>query len=409
MIEFALLVALLIASGFFSGSETALFALTDVELGEMAEGNARERRAVELVRRPERTLATILLSNMILNVVISVLATTVALRIFGSAGIAIAIPVATILLLLFGEIVPKSVGLRQSRPIARLAAPILGILTRVLGPIAGLLESMAAAVAGPPVQSSLDREELGTLVRVAHREGDLTRFEARVLGRVLPFEETPIERCMTPRVDVVRVARDATATEARAAFHLSGRSRLPVFEQDSENVVGVLLLKDLLTREDDAEDSIESLVREVRFEPASLGAGELFRRFQRDRSHLAIVVGEHGGVEGLVTLEDLLEELIGDVRDESDELPREFERLEDGSYRGDGRLELEEVALALGIDADLEDDEAVTVAGLLQRELGRVPLPGDEIEWCGWRVQVRTATPNRVGLVHLTRSEGGAA
>ncbi len=407
MIEsFLQLLLLLLASAFFSGSETALFALSDVELRRMREGARTERLAAGLVDRPERTLVTLLLSNMVVNVLLSVVATSIALREFGGRGVAVAIPVTTVLLLLFGEIVPKSLGLRRAASIARIAAIPLVVMGRLLGPVGASLEAFATRVAGPRVDPALDRDELITLVRMARAEGDLTAFEARALAHVLPFEETPIERCMTPRVEMVTVAADTPLERTLEIFEISGRSRLPVTGEGLEDVVGVLLLKDVLTDDRPLEGRVAGdLARPVRFEPETLGAGELFRRFQSDRRHLAIVVGEHGGVEGLVTLEDLLEELVGDVRDESDEKPAELEPDRWGGFRGDASLELDEVAAALGIDEIGAEEEAITLSGLLQEKLGRVARPGDEIVWRGWRIRVLSSTPSRIGQVRLVRDE----
>jgi putative hemolysin len=401
LLEILFLVVLLTASGFFSGSETALFALSDLELREMESGSSAQRQAVELARNPERTLATVLLANMVVNVIISVLITSMALRTFGPGGLAVAIPVATVLLLLFGEIVPKSLGLRRRQGLAPFAAPALSVVASVLGPLRKVLESMAKLVAGRQGPAPLTREELPTLVNAAAAEGQVSPFESRVMRRVLRFAETSVERCLTPRVDMVSLPAAATVGEALATFNASGRSRVPVYASGLDEIVGVLLLKDVLTRDGGRDsDPVRPLVRKVLHVPETVRAASLFRRIQHERVHLAIVVGEHGGVEGLITMEDLLEELIGDIRDESDEVPAELERLEDGSWRGSASLELVDVAEALELPAsDLE--ESVTLSGVLQQELGRVPARGDEVFWRGYTLRVLTASPTRARLVRL--------
>lgn len=404
MLELLPLIVLLALSGFFSGSETALFALSDLELAELEGGSRRERLAVALARRPQRTFVTILLANMIVNTLVSVLMASVALRAFGVAGLAIAIPVATVLLLLFGEIVPKSLGLRRRRVLAVFAAPVLSAIAWALGPVQKVLEAMAGLVARGGGSPPLARDELGTLVDVAHEEGALSAFESRVLRRVLRFTDTPLERCMTPRVDMVTLSAEVSLDEALAVFEKSGRSRLPVTGDGHDHIVGVLLLKDVLTDPLPLQGrSVRSAMRDVLFEPETLPAAELFRRFQRRRVHLAVVVGEHGGVEGIVTLEDLLEELIGDIRDESDELGGLLEEIGEDVYRGDASLDLEDVCEELGLRSPDDDLEAVTLSGLLQEELGRVPRRGDQIVWRGWRIRVLTASPNRARLLQLSR------
>ena len=403
MTEALLIAGLLLLSGFFSGSETALFALSDLELSELSKRGRRERLAVRLAQSPERTLITILLANMVVNTIVSVLVASLALDTFGPAGLAVAIPVATVLLLLFGEIVPKTLGLRRRFFLAVVAAPVLNAMTVVLGPVQRALEVLVRTVvrgaAGP---RPLDREELGTLVDVARDEGDLTRFESRVLRRILRFGDVPIVRCMTPRVDMVTVDADATLAEALEEFDDSGRSRLPVEGEGQDDIVGVLLLKDVLTYEGSLEGlKVRDLARPAVYEPETVSAADLFRRFQRGRVHLAVVVGEHGGVEGIVTLEDLLEELIGDFRDESDEIGGELEPLGDGTWRGEAKLEIQEVADLLGIERLPEDDDVVTLSGLLQSELGRIPRRGDEVRWDAWTIRVLSASPTRARVVEL--------
>lgn len=401
LLEVLLLVGLLGLSAFFSGSETAVFALTDLELRELANGSAAQRRAVDLARRPERTLVTVLLANMVVNVLISVIITSFSLRVFGTSGLAFAIPVATALLLLFGEIVPKSLGLRRRRGLAGFSAPILYLLGTVLGPLQVALERMARLVVGTAVPSPLSREELPTLVHVAMEEGQVSPFESRVLRRVLRFADTPIDRCMTPRVEMVALPVTASVGEALAEFESSGRSRIPLFGESQDEIVGVILLKDVLTREAGSEDApVRGLMRSVIHAPDTVAASTLFQWFQKEQVHIAIVLGEHGGVEGLVTMEDLLEELIGDIRDESDEVPASLERLEDGSWRGSASLELSEIAEALGIEDD-GSEESVTLSGVLHQELGRVPVRGDEVSWRHLTVRVLTASPTRARLVHL--------
>jgi len=405
LVEALFLVALLGLSGFFSGSETALFALSDLELSELEQGSRAQRQAVELARRPERTLVTVLLANMVVNVLISVLITSVALRMFGTTGLAVAIPVATVLLLLFGEIVPKSLGLRRRRGLAGFAAPLIAGLAVVFGPLQHGLESVARLVVGRARPSPLTREELPTLVEVAAEEGQISPFESRVMRRVMRFADTAIARCMTPRVEMVTLPATASVADALRVSESSGRSRIPVCGTGPDDVVGVLLLKDVITRDgSDDSDPIRPFTREVAHVPETVPAATLFRRFQKEKVHLAVVVGEHGGVEGLVTMEDLLEELIGDIRDESDEVPAGLEPLEDGSWRGAANLELVEVMESLGIPpSDVE--EPVTLSGVLHQELGRVPVRGDEVAWRGWTLRVLTASPTRARLVRLIPEE----
>jgi putative hemolysin len=403
LLEGLLLLALLGASAFFSGSETALFALKDAELDEFAQDDRRRRRqVVELVDHPQPTLVTLLFGNMLVNVGISVLATSVSLRLFGDRGLVIAIPAATLLLLLFGEIVPKSAGLRRRRLVAEWAAPTLGLLVWILRPVHGILVAAIEWSIGTPSNRPLQVEELPTAVSLAAEEGELTAFEAKVFTRMLGFAPTPIGRCMTPRVDMVTASSSARREELLATFEKSGRSRLPVTGEGLDDVVGVLYLKDVVARRTDEDFTAAQLMREALFEPEALPAGELMRRFQERQVHLAIVVGEHGGVEGMVTMEDLLEELVGEIRDEADDEERVLESVAEGIWRGDAGLELDGVRETLGDVADFDyDGDAVTLSGFLEEELGRVPQAGDVVHHGRWRLRVLSASPNRPRLVQI--------
>lgn len=408
-VEVLTLLVLLGLSGFFSGSETALFALSDSDLDRMARSKQlRRRRAVELVRSPESTLVTILFANMVVNVGISVLTTSVALRMLGPRGLAVAIPVTSVLLLLFGEIVPKSAGLRRRREFAQVASNPLWLLRLVLGPLQTALVRTVEWLVGRPSNLPLQADEIPTAIELAEEEGQITPFEGRVFQRTLGFAQMPVGRCLTPRVDMVTVGEGARREEILRIFEESGRSRLPVTGEDVEDVRGILLLKDVLTRRPDEDFAAGEIMREAIFEPETLSAGELFRRFQARRLHLAIIVGEHGGVEGVVTLEDLLEELVGEIHDEADEEPLELEEIDVGVWWGDAGLEVDEVADRLREHADFpEHDEAVTISGILQDELGRVPSVGDEVEWGPWRLRVLTAAPNRARQIEIRRARGG--
>jgi putative hemolysin len=403
-----LLLLLLAGSAFFSGSETALFSLRETELEEMSRARSpRARRAVSLVRRPYRTLVTLLLSNMVVNVIISVLITSFCLRTFGAVGLGVAIPAASVLLVLFGEIIPKSLGLRQGRSFAELAAPVIHVVSVMLGPIRDVLERLAEGASGEPQSPPLDREELATLVEVAQEDGDLTPFEARVLKRILLFATVTAGRFMTPRVDMVAVDVASTPDEIASVFDESGRSRVAVVEGDRDHVVGVLLLKDFLTHEGDrTQMDVADLMRRPLFVPESLPAPSLFRQFHAHRLHIAVVVGEHGGVEGIVTLEDLLEEIVGDIHDEGDEPEVGVERLADGTWRADAAMELDDLGDALGIDLDTGKD-AVTLSGLLQESLGRIPRAGDRVTHGELEFRVLSALPTRPRVVQVRRKNAG--
>jgi CBS domain containing-hemolysin-like protein len=397
------LLVLLGLSALFSGAETAIFSLQEMDLDEMGQLKGAPRVATSLARRPNRTLITLLLSNMVVNVLFATLATAIFLRVMGPIGMTISIPVVTAVLLLFGEIVPKTIGLRGSRRFATAIAPLVESLARLLYPVRILMEFVTSRFDTSKLPSRLSRSELGTLLRIAGEEGLFSAFETKVLSSALLLGDTPVERLLRPRVEVVGVERSATFGEAVEIFEKSGYSRLPVYEDTLDHVVGVLYLKDLLTARD-AEPSrgVVEFMHEPFFVPQSKAADELFAEFQSLRVHFAVVVGEHGGMEGIVTMEDLAEELVGQIGDESDVVKVRLEVLAHNTWRVDAGIELEELGEALGMTIGAGLD-AVTLAGFLGETLGRVPQAGDVLEHEGLRFRVLTARPNRPLLVRVTR------
>lgn len=397
------LLVLLGLSALFSGAETAIFSLQEMELDEMGQLKGAPRVATSLARRPNRTLITLLLSNMVVNVLFATLATAIFLRVMGPIGMTISIPVVTAVLLLFGEIVPKTIGLRGSRRIATAVAPLVEFLARFLYPVRILMEFVTSRFDTSKLPSRLSRSELGTLLRIAGEEGLFSAFETKVLSSALLLGDTPIERLLRPRVEVVGVERTASFQEAVEIFEKSGYSRLPVYEDTLDHVVGVLYLKDLLTARDPEQSrGVEEFMHEPFFVPQSKAADELFAEFQSLRVHFAVVVGEHGGMEGIVTMEDLAEELVGQIGDESDVVKVRLEVLAHDTWRVDAGIELEELGEALGVSLG-EGLDAVTLAGFLGETLGRVPQAGDVLEHEGLRFRVLTARPNRPLLVRVTR------
>ncbi len=402
--DFLPLLGLLGLSALFSGAETAIFSLQEMELDEMGQLKGAPRVAASLARRPNRTLITLLLSNMVVNVLLATLATATALRAMGPIGLTIAIPVVTVVLLLLGEIVPKTIGLRSSRRLATSVAPVIEVLARILYPVRVLLELVTSRFGASKPPSRLTRSELSTLLRIAGEEGLFSSFETKVLSSALRLGDTPVDRLLRPRVEVVGVERSATVAQAVEIFEKNGFSRLPVYEDTLDHVVGVLYLKDIVTAPQLAPtSSVEDFMHEPFFVPQSKPADELFSEFQSLRVHFAVVVGEHGGMEGVVTMEDLAEELVGQIRDESDIEKVRLEILAHDTWRVDAGIELDELGEALGHPIGKGLD-AVTLAGLLGEALGRVPQAGDFLERGGFSYRVLTARPNRPLLVRVTRS-----
>lgn len=405
-ISLVVLLVLLMGSAFCSASETALFSLNMHQREDLRSGGGRAALVLRHIERPHRTLATLLLANMVLNVVISVIITGLALEALGETGLPVAIATSTMLLLLFGEIVPKTFALRRGVGLSPLVAPGVEFLAVTLTPIRILVERLTAAVVPKPHADSLDSDQLSTLLQESRAAGEITPFEAIVLQRALDFGGLQVDRILTPRVEMVGVEAGASLGQAAEICRSSGRNRIVVYEEDLDHVVGVLLLKDLLGRRAEFENAtVRELMREAIYVPANVPASVVFAQFQSTRMHLAVVVDEHGGTEGVVSLEDVLEALVGDIRDESD-APAEILRTDSaGNWRVDARMDLEEFEEATGLEFDTVGDEN-TFSGLLERLLGRVPRAGDSVESGDATIEVLSARPTRAANLLVRRQKG---
>lgn len=406
----ALLIFLLCLSGFFSSSETALFSLNRSRVAAIELSERRSwRRALGLLRRPRRLLVSILVGNTLVNVAVASLGTVVAIDLLSSpdspravgAGILWATVIMTILILFFGEIAPKSFALENAEKISPLVAgPLSGFIALIM-PIRVVLERTndllislvrPGRLAGPALSS----DELATAVEVGHDEGIVDAFERKVINNILDLESRTVGDVMTPRVEVESLDIDTPVEGWAKAFRASGFSRLPVIEGDLEKVAGVFYAKDYLAVQVrvTARHELRSLLREPYFVPESTKVVELLRAFRDRQLHFAMVIDEYGSVSGLVTMEDVLEEIVGDIADSRDKEEAPFKLIAPGVAVVFAGWELEEFAEVTGFP--LEDEYAETVGGWLVNRLGRIPKTGETITLPPFRFHILSSRPNRV-------------
>lgn len=399
-----ILLGLLVLSALASGTEIALLTLSPVRLEAAARrGDVLARLQQRLRAQPERLLATILIANNVVNISMASLAASLALQIARGQGglsegqaLAISTVTMTVLIVIFGELIPKTLGAVQpeafaaviTRPVYlldKLLLPVHWLMARTVSP---LLRWLSGGKAGMEQVPTL--EEVRTMLSLAHAGGHVNRADAQVAQEALRFSSRDLEDVMTPRVDVVAVADTAVVGEALTLMMESGFSRLPVYHEDLDEIIGVALLKDLvalsLRRAEggrDPEDSwarepLRPVLRSVVSYPGSKSVVEALAELRRERTHLAVVVDEHGGTAGIVTLEDILEELVGDIQDESDKAgSADVLRRSGGVLLVSGRVRLDSLPELEA--AELGETEASTLGGLLMERLGRPAVVGDSI------------------------------
>ena len=411
---FLLLLAL---SALFSGSEVALFSITTGDREALRESGApAAERVVALLDRPRRLLAAVLLLNTVVNVGAAILSTQIMLAVSAALGwsplVALAANVAglTFVLLVVSEIAPKLIASRDPVRFAQAATGLLGPLVRVVTPVADLLAGLASAVQKRFRQDadSLSSDDIKSMADVGEADGSIGEQERALIHSIVDFGETTVREVMVSRVDVQALSSDASLDEALHLIRESGHSRFPLFQDHLDNVLGVVYAKDLLPSLDAGRTpDWTAIARRPLFVPPGKTLDDMLADFQQSSTHMAIVVDEYGGTAGLVTLEDLLEEVVGEIRDELDGPEDEdlVEHLEDGAYRAEARIDLDDLADAIGVDLDTDAFEFETLGGLILHLAGDIPQPGDHVEHEGLRMHVESVEGNRIVNVRLETAE----
>jgi CBS domain containing-hemolysin-like protein len=395
----------LAAAMFFSAAEMAFIAANRLRLRHLAEeGSAAATRYLEAFRRPERVLSTAMMGVTIAHIVASSAATFAFLPVLGGLAALVVTAVLTPVMLVFGEIIPKAVAREWATPlILRLYRPLAWAST-ILAPFVGFSNAVVAAVlraAGasqPSTRHFVSREELKALLAMEPGEADVTTQEAEMIDKIFDLGETTVREIMRPLVDAVMLPDTATPRDAIALIQQRGFSRIPIYRQRETDVVGIVAAMDLLRAGAEARH-LDELMRQPYYVPETKPIDDLLHEMQRARIHMAIVVDEYGTSTGIVTLEDIVEEIVGEIQDEHDRPPAAVDRLPDGSYWVGGRTSIDEVNDAL--DWTLPKQDYETVAGLVLAHLGRIPRTGEEFSIPGYTITVLEADARHVRAVKI--------
>ena len=405
------LLLLLAFSAFFSASETALSSVNRIRMKNKADdGDKKAQRVLGLSDDYDRTLSAILIGNNVVNLTASSISTVIATSLLGQQGAAVATAVITVLVLVFGEILPKSFAKDHAERVSMAMGGPLYIVKTLLAPLVWVFVQIKRLFTGRRsselnVQPSVTEEELKTIIDTVGEEGVLDRQETDIIQSAIEFDNTTVQDILVPRVDMAAAALDAPPEEIIRLCVEGGYSRIPVYEGTIDNVVGVLYAKDLLARLA-AGKPIEpaALKRDVLFVYRSKRISELLAEFRRAKQHMAVVTDEHGGTLGLVTMEDILEELVGEIWDEHDEATEDFRRQSDGSWIVLGSAGVDDLYERLGLPED-EDIDSNTVNGLVQEKTCHLPKVGDRFTLGEYDGVVTRTAKRRVTEVRLTPAE----
>ena len=393
-----ILILLVILSAYFSATETAFTSLNRIRLKSKADaGNRRAALALKLVDQYDNLLSTILVGNNIVNLSASSLATvlfTEGLRL--QNGAVISTVVITIVVLIFGEVSPKSLAKEYPESFAMFSAPIMRILMVILTPVNflfSLLKKLLSKVFHKQGDSGITEEELVTMVDQAESEGGLDQHESKLIRSAIEFNDMEVDEILTPRVDIVAVEDTDSMDDIAQAFAESGYSRLPVYHEDIDDIIGVIHEKDFHAARYRGQTDVKAITGPMLYTTGNTKISELLRILQREKAHMVIVVDEYGGTEGLVTLEDIVEELVGEIWDEHDEVIEEFKKQEDGSYLISCSADLTDLFDLFSIKGECD---ANTISGWVMEQIGRIPEEGDHFVSDGLDVTVTKVDHRRV-------------
>lgn len=396
------LLVLVAFSAFFSCTETAFSSVNRLKLKNLANnGDAAAQRALKLADNYDSLISTILIGNNIVNILSSSLSTVVFVRFFGDAGVTLSTVVMTVIILIFGEISPKTVGKASSLRICLRVAPIIGVCVTVFKPLTFLFGLLQRALSNRirPEDDGQAEEELLTMVDEAENEGDLGADESELIRSAIEFYDIDAGDILTPRVDVEGIDVTDSMEEVDRRFKETGFSRLPVYEESIDNVLGILHEKDFNLRQPGA--TLNELISEPVCVMPNTKLSVLLKRLQREKNHMAIVVDEYGGMEGIVTLEDILEELVGEIWDEHDEVVVDIRQLPDGSMRVMGNASLGDLFERLDMEKEEEQFESSTVSGWVIEQLGQIPGAGDQFDYERLHVTVEKVEARRILEVRI--------
>ena len=397
-------------SGYFSATETAFSSLNRIRVKNLAEkGDKKAKLVLDLLENFDSLLSTILIGNNIVHIACASVATLLFVKLLGEEqGPSVATIVITIVVLIFGEVTPKSIAKENPEKFAMFAAPFLNVLMIILTPFNFLFiqwKKLISKIFHTENDYSITEEELLTIVEEAEQEGRIDEQESSLIRSAIEFSEQEAIDILTPRIDIVGVSHDATKEEIAQVFEETNYSRLPVYKESIDHIIGILYQKDFYNL-DDEETSFEHIIRPAMFITESKKIGELLQELQQKKSHIAIVLDEYGGTTGIVTLEDILEELVGEIWDEHDEVINEIEKISDTEYIVHGSTNLEDLFevldMGMKINEEVEEMEVVTVSGWVMEEvLERIPSKGDVGTWQNLKVTVLEMDENRVEKIKL--------
>lgn len=402
-----ILVLLITMSAYFSATETAYSSLNKIKLKSIAnKGNKKAKLALELSEKYDSVISTILIGNNIVNIATASLATVLFTKLLGSSGVTVSTIVMTILILIFGEISPKSIAKDIPESFAIVSAPLLNVFCIILKPVNHIFclwKKLISKVLKIQKHSGITEDEILTIAEEAENEGGINPQQLEIIKSAIELNEQEVIEAFTPRVDIIAVKDSCSKEELLNLFIESGFSRIPVYHDNIDNVIGIINEKDLINIVvNNNNEEISSIIKPLNVIQPHMKLSHLLKVLQNNKSHMALIADEYGGTMGIITLEDILEELVGEIWDEHDKVVNDIEKIGEDEYivRGNANIEkvLEEV--------DLEDEfEVNSVNGWVIQQFGKIPKVGESFEYKNLKIVIQKATKRCVLEIRITVDE----
>lgn len=418
ILRIGLLIVCFIFSGFFSGSEVALFSLDKKKIKSTFPNSAIVQEYLQnLLENPRRLLVTILIGNTVVNVAASIIAVSLALDIAQSFGfsqnvvLTLQIILLTILILLFGEVTPKIWASKNPAAFSKVVAIPIHWVSVIIYPVSETITEfirlLVSKIRIDKKKSAINPDEIKELATIGLEKGTIEDEEHELIHSIVGFKTLSVSEIMTPRVDMIAISTDSNFSEVINEITRTGRSRIPLYKEDLDDIVGVIYAKDLLPYFKNAELrknlSLEKIARKPMFVPKTKMIDSLMHDFQDKKMHIAIVVDEYGGTAGLVSLEDIIEEIIGEIRDEYDKEENPVTKIDEKNYLVLGRISIDEIKETLEININTEEAEYDTVAGLVLNFAGQIPKEGYSFDFENHRFTVKEVLNKRIKKVQIEK------
>lgn len=407
-ISFAIIIVCIVMSAYFSATETAFSSLNRIRIKNMAEkGSKKAQLVLKLSENYDSLLSTILIGNNIVNIASASLATVLFVKALGNeAGPSVSTAVTTVVVLIFGEVSPKSIAKESPEKFAMFSAPLLNVFIKVLTPLNFLFrqwKKMLSHIFISKDDVGITEEELLTFVEEAEQDGGIDEQESMLIHSALAFTEQEVIDILTPRINITAVSTENTKEEIAAVFAESAFSRIPLYKDSIDHIVGIIYHKDFYNYVYNGSKEISEIVRPTLYVSKNKKIGILLKELQKKKLHFAVVLDEFGGTIGIITLEDILEELVGEIWDEHDEVSNDIEIKSEDEFIASGFAKVDELFELLGIDVDGTDIQSVIVNGWVMNELGQIPKKDAVFKYKGYQITVLEMVENCVGKIYIRK------